>query len=138
MMDPRTIAVNATDQILARNSRTSPFTALKLITPPLESGGDEGEGEGEGEAPGYRLQAAGSSLQPDTWNLTPDAWNLQPDPVVPLLNASVFQLAITSPNSASNQRPPTRLSSAEAGDQNLEPAAQPFPNASISPVLPRL
>jgi hypothetical protein len=30
---------------------------------------------------------------------------------------------IPSPNSASNQRPPTRLSSAAAGDQNLEPEA---------------
>ena len=38
--------VNATDQIIARNNRTSPFTALKLITPPLE---DDGSGEGEGE-----------------------------------------------------------------------------------------
>ena len=30
----------------SRNNRTSPFTALKLITPPLE---DDGSGEGEGE-----------------------------------------------------------------------------------------
>ena len=37
--------VNATDQIIARNNRTSPFTALKLITPPLESVGGGGEGE---------------------------------------------------------------------------------------------
>ena len=62
--------VNATDQIIARNNRTSPFTALKLITPPLESGG--GEGEGEGEAPGFRLQAPGSNLKPDTWSLKPE------------------------------------------------------------------
>ena len=42
--------VNATDQIIARNNRTSPFTALKLITPPLEDGGSgEGEGEGSGD-----------------------------------------------------------------------------------------
>ena len=37
--------VNATDQIIADN-RTSPFTALKLITPPLEPAGGAGRRRG--------------------------------------------------------------------------------------------
>jgi len=72
--------VNATDQIIARNNRTSPFTALKLVQPPLETEGGEGAGDGEGEGPAMRqTDSEGIPLTLDVYG---DAEGEDGDPLV--------------------------------------------------------